>query len=240
MYFNSLVGGEIVSKKILIIEDDAQIARFVELELEHEGYQVKKFDNGYDGINALKEDDYDLLLLDLMLPGLDGIEVCNKVREFSNLPIIMLTAKSELEDKVKGLDTGADDYLTKPFEIEELLARIRALLRRDKGDVEAANTLKIADIEVNLDAHQVKRAGQKIELTKKEYDLLVYLIKNEGIVVSRDKLLNNVWGYNYTGETNIVDVYIRYLRSKIDEPFEEKLIQTVRGVGYVMRSEKDD
>lgn len=240
MYFNFLVGGEIVSKKILIIEDDAQIARFVELELEHEGYQVKKFDNGYDGINALKEDDYDLLLLDLMLPGLDGIEVCNKVREFSNLPIIMLTAKSELEDKVKGLDTGADDYLTKPFEIEELLARIRALLRRDKGDVEAANTLKIADIEVNLDAHQVKRAGQKIELTKKEYDLLVYLIKNEGIVVSRDKLLNNVWGYNYTGETNIVDVYIRYLRSKIDEPFEEKLIQTVRGVGYVMRSEKDD
>ncbi|RQD70968.1 response regulator transcription factor [Halanaerobium polyolivorans] len=229
-----------MSKKILIIEDDAQIARFVELELEHEGYQVKKFDNGYDGINALKEDDYDLLLLDLMLPGLDGIEVCNKVREFSNLPIIMLTAKSELEDKVKGLDTGADDYLTKPFEIEELLARIRALLRRDKGDVEAANTLKIADIEVNLDAHQVKRAGQKIELTKKEYDLLVYLIKNEGIVVSRDKLLNNVWGYNYTGETNIVDVYIRYLRSKIDEPFEEKLIQTVRGVGYVMRSEKDD
>lgn len=240
MYFNSLVGGEIVSKKILIIEDDAQIARFVELELEHEGYQVKKFDNGYDGINALKEDDYDLLLLDLMLPGLDGIEVCNKVREFSNLPIIMLTAKSELEDKVKGLDTGADDYLTKPFEIEELLARIRALLRRDKGDVEAANTLKIADIEVNLDAYRVKRAGQKIELTKKEYDLLVYLIKNEGIVVSRDKLLNNVWGYNYTGETNIVDVYIRYLRSKIDEPFEEKLIQTVRGVGYVMRSEKDD
>ncbi|ADQ15172.1 response regulator transcription factor [Halanaerobium hydrogeniformans] len=229
-----------MSKKILIIEDDAQIARFVELELEHEGYQVKKFDNGYDGINALKEDDYDLLLLDLMLPGLDGIEVCNKIREFSDLPIIMLTAKSELEDKVAGLDTGADDYLTKPFEIEELLARIRALLRRDKGTIESANILNISDIEVNLDAHQVKRAGQKIELTKKEYDLLVYLIKNEGIVVSRDKLLNNVWGYNYTGETNIVDVYIRYLRSKIDEPFEEKLIHTVRGVGYVMRSDQDD
>ena len=229
-----------MGKKILIIEDDAQIARFVELELEHEGYQVKKFDNGYDGINSLKEDDYDLLLLDLMLPGLDGIEVCNKIREFSNLPIVMLTAKSELEDKVEGLDTGADDYLTKPFEIEELLARIRALLRREKGDVESANILKILDVEVNLDAHQVKRAGQKVELTKKEYDLLVYLIKNEGIVVSRDKLLNNVWGYNYTGETNIVDVYIRYLRSKIDEPFDEKLIHTVRGVGYVMRIEEND
>jgi DNA-binding response OmpR family regulator len=147
----------------------------------------------------------------------------------------MLTAKSELEDKVKGLDTGADDYLTKPFEIEELLARIRALLRRKQGDVESANILEIDDLEVNLDAHTVQRKNKKIELTKKEYDLLVYLIENEGIVVSRDKLLNNVWGYDYTGETNIVDVYIRYLRSKIDDPFDEKLIQTVRGVGYVLR-----
>lgn len=224
-----------MNENILIIEDDSQIARFIELELKHEGYQVDKIDNGYDGLNKIRENDYDLLLLDLMLPGIDGIEICNKIRDFSDLPIIMLTAKSELEDKVKGLDTGADDYLTKPFEIEELLARIRALLRRKQGDVESANILEIDDLEVNLDAHTVKRKDQKIELTKKEYDLLVYLIENEGIVVSRDKLLNNVWGYDYTGETNIVDVYIRYLRSKIDDPFDEKLIQTVRGVGYVLR-----
>lgn len=228
-----------MNKKILLIEDDSQIARFIELELEHEGYQVEKFDNGYDGINALKARDFALLLLDIMLPGLDGIEVCSKIRKFSDIPIIMLTAKSELEDKVEGLDTGADDYLTKPFEIEELLARIRAHLRRDEGNVEAANVLKTDNVVVNLDAHIVKRAEQEIELTKKEYDLLVYLIKNEGIVVSRDKLLNNVWGYDYTGETNIVDVYIRYLRSKIDDPFEKKLIHTVRGVGYVLRSDKN-
>lgn len=224
-----------MNEKILIIEDDSQIARFIELELKHEGYQVDKIDNGYDGLNKIRGNDYDLLLLDLMLPGIDGIEICNKIRDFSDLPIIMLTAKSELEDKVKGLDTGADDYLTKPFEIEELLARIRALLRRKQGDVESANILEIDDLEVNLDAHTVQRKNKKIELTKKEYDLLVYLIENEGIVVSRDKLLNNVWGYDYTGETNIVDVYIRYLRSKIDDPFDEKLVQTVRGVGYVLR-----
>jgi len=144
----------------------------------------------------------------------------------------------QLDDKVEGLDIGADDYLTKPFEIEELLARIRAHLRRDEGNVESDNILKTADVEVNLDAHIVKRAGEEIELTKKEYDLLVYLIRNEGIVVTRDKLLNNVWGYDYTGETNIVDVYIRYLRSKIDDPYEQKLIHTVRGVGYVLRSDK--
>ena len=228
-----------LQKKILLIEDDTQIARFVELELEHEGYQVKKFDNGYDGVNILKEEEFDLLLLDIMLPGIDGIEVCRQVREFSDIPVIMLTAKSELENKVEGLDTGADDYLTKPFEIEELLARIRAHLRRDDGNIESDNILKTANIEVNLDAHIVKRAGEEIELTKKEYDLLVYLMKNEGIVVSRDKLLNNVWGYDYTGETNIVDVYIRYLRSKIDDPYDQKLIHTVRGVGYVLRADKN-
>ncbi len=226
-------------EKILVVEDDSQIARFVELELEHEGYEVKKVDNGYDGLNMLKNNDFDLMLLDIMLPGIDGVEVCREVREFSDLPIIMLTAKSELEDKVKGLDTGADDYLTKPFEIEELLARIRALLRRKKGDVESGHILETDSVEVNLDAHTVSRKGEKIELTKKEYDLLVYLIENEGIVVSREKLLNNVWGYDYTGETNIVDVYIRYLRSKIDDPYDKKLIHTVRGVGYVLRSDDD-
>lgn len=224
-------------EKILVVEDDSQIARFVELELEHEGYEVKKVDNGYDGLNMLKNNDFDLMLLDIMLPGIDGVEVCREVREFSDLPIIMLTAKSELEDKVKGLDTGADDYLTKPFEIEELLARIRALLRRKKGDVESGHILETDSVEVNMDAHTVSRNNEKIELTKKEYDLLVYLIENEGIVVSREKLLNNVWGYDYTGETNIVDVYIRYLRSKIDDPFDKKLIHTVRGVGYVLRSD---
>ncbi|MGM0602923.1 MAG: response regulator transcription factor [Bacillota bacterium] len=229
-----------MAQKILIIEDDIQIARFIELELEHEGYSVTTTDSGLEGIKFLREQSFNLVLLDLMLPEIDGIEVCSRIRNFSEIPIIMITARSELDDKVKGLDTGADDYLTKPFAIEELLARIRALLRRNTEEQNKNdNLLTASDLTVDKSRHIVKRSGEEIELTKKEYDLLVYLLENKDIVVSREKLLNNVWGYNYTGETNIVDVYIRYLRSKIDEPFSDKLIHTVRGVGYVLREDKN-
>ncbi|MFW5786748.1 MAG: response regulator transcription factor [Halanaerobiales bacterium] len=225
-----------MASKILIIEDESKIARIMELELEHEGYKVDVVKTGQNGLDKLKEKNYDLLLLDIMLPGMNGMEVCSRIREFSEIPIIMVTAKDAVSEKVNGLDTGADDYITKPFATEELLARIRALLRRNKEEKDD-NILKIDNLTVNLEKHQVKRNNKIIELTKKEYDLLTYLLKNKEVVVSRKQLLNNVWGYDYAGETNIVDVYIRYLRSKIDDPFPKKLIHTVRGVGYVMREE---
>ncbi len=222
--------------KILIIEDEKQLARLMELELYHEGYEVEVAYSGIEGLEKIKESDFQLVLLDLMLPGMDGYELCSKVREFSDIPIIMVTARDIVSDKVKGLDTGADDYITKPFSTEELMARIRAQLRRNTKDKE--KILKIADLEVDISKYRVKRAGKLVELTKKEYDLLVYLLENEGIVLSREDILNAIWGYDYYGETNIVDVYIRYLRSKIDDPYEKKLIQTIRGVGYVLRDEE--
>lgn len=224
--------------RILIIEDEKQLARLMELELTHEGYQVAVEYNGVDGLDRLKEEEFQLVLLDVMLPELDGIEVCRRIRRFSEIPIIMVTAKDGISDKVKGLDIGADDYITKPFAIEELLARIRALLRRQQNGYQEDNLLQAGDLTVDTSRYQVKRAGEVIELTKKEYDLLVYLLKNKGIVLSREEILNEIWGYDYLGETNIVDVYIRYLRSKIDEPFSKKLIQTVRGVGYVLRDDQ--
>jgi len=223
--------------KILIIEDEKKIARFMELELIHEGYKVIVKENGIDGLDELKQGDFNLLLLDIMLPGIDGLEVCRRLRKFSDIPVIMVTARDGIPDKVKGLDKGADDYITKPFAIEELLARIRAQLRRNKNEADN-NIIQFADLVMDTDKYQVKRGEELIELTKKEYDLLYYLLNNKGIVVSREQLLNNVWGYDYTGETNIVDVYIRYLRSKIDDPHENKLIHTVRGVGYVLRDDE--
>lgn len=225
-----------MSAKILIIEDEKQLARLIELELYHEGYEVEVAYSGIEGLEKLKESDFQLVLLDLMLPGIDGYELCSKVREFSDIPIIMVTARDAVSDKVKGLDTGADDYITKPFSTEELMARIRAQLRRNSRDRQ--EVLKIADLEVDTIKYRVKRAGELVELTKKEYDLLVYLLENKGIVLSREDILNAIWGYDYYGETNIVDVYIRYLRSKIDDPYEKKLIHTVRGVGYVLRDEE--
>lgn len=227
--------------KILIVEDEKKIARIMELEITHEGYEAEVVYNGKKGIKKLKEDDFDLLILDIMLPGLDGIEVCNRIRKFSEIPIIMVTAKDSTKDKVKGLDTGADDYITKPFEAEELMARIRAQLRRKKDNKEndEENILKIDDLEMNVEKYTVSREGDNIELTKKEYDLLKYFLENQGIVLSREQLLEAVWGYDYVGQTNIVDVYIRYLRSKIDDPYDKKLIKTVRGVGYVIRDEEN-
>lgn len=220
---------------ILIIEDEKAIARFMQLELEHEGYQVTIVNNGLQALTVLEEGKIDLAILDLMLPGISGIEVCRRVRQFSDLPIIMVTAKDETADKVTGLDMGADDYLTKPFAVEELLARIRRLLRRSQIKEERDSVLAAADLRLNTLTYEVTRAGKAIDLTKKEYELLHFLLYNQGIVLSREKILENVWGYDYNSDTNIVDVYIRYLRSKLDEPFTAKLIQTVRGIGYVLR-----
>ncbi len=222
-------------EKIMLVEDERKISRFMELELIHEGYEVDVFDNGKKALENFREKKYSLIILDIMLPEISGIKVCEKIREKSSIPIIMVTAKDSVSEKVKGLDYGADDYITKPFAIEELLARIRAQLRRRKPEQE--DVIKIADLEMDKKKYQVKRDEKKIDLTKKEYDLLEYLMMNKDIVVSREKLLRKVWGYDYAGETNIVDVYIRYLRSKIDDPFEKKLIHTVRGVGYVLREE---
>ncbi|MFW6035894.1 MAG: response regulator transcription factor [Halothermotrichaceae bacterium] len=231
-----------MAAKILIVEDEKQISRLMDLELSHEGYQVAVENSGKDGLQRLKKDNFDLLLLDIMLPELDGIEVCQQARKFTDIPIIMVTAKDAVSDKVEALDIGADDYITKPFAIEELLARIRALLRRENNKAEEntkKDILKVDNLLVDLNKYKVTRDNKVIDLTKKEYDLLVYLLKNKGIVLKREDILSNIWGYDYYGETNIVDVYIRYLRSKIDDPFENKLVNTVRGVGYVLKDDEE-
>ncbi len=225
--------------KILIIEDEESIASFIQLELNHEGYIADVAFDGIEGLNKVKKNTYDLIVLDIMLPGISGIEVCRKVRQFSDIPIIMLTAKDDVSDKITGLDMGADDYMTKPFIIDELFARIRANLRR-KNDENSKSILKAKDLIMDLDKHQVTRSGRHIELRKKEYDLLEYLLINKEIVINRDQILEKVWGYEYFGDTNVVDVNIRYLRSKVDDPFEDKLIQTVRGVGYTIREHSNE
>lgn len=219
--------------QVLIIEDEKPIARFIELELNHEGYRVETVANGRDGIDKAQQTPFDLIILDIMLPGLNGIEVCRRVRQFSDIPIIMLTAKDDIASKVMGLDVGADDYLTKPFAIEELLARIRVITRRQNQ----LTRLKMAvdDLVLDLSGHQVFRGGRTIELTKKEFELLHYLMQNQGIVLSREQIVEQVWGYDYPGDTNIVDVYIKYLRKKIDEPAPVKLIHTIRGFGYILK-----
>ncbi len=227
--------------KILIIEDEKPIARFLELELSHEGYRV---DIAYDGRigleKAIAEDEYSLILLDIMLPGINGIEVLRRIRQTISTPIIMLTALDEVTDKVMGLDTGADDYITKPFVIEELLARIRAALRKNGLSKDDESLLKISDLELDIARHEAKRANQAIELTKREYDLLEYLLRNEGLALTRNQIIDKVWGFDYVGDTNVVDVYIRYLRSKVDDGYDKKLIQTIRGVGYCIRGGKDE
>lgn len=219
--------------RILIVEDEKQMAMFIEMELTHEGYEADISYNGIDALEKIQKNKYDLIILDIMLPGLNGIEVCRKVRESYNMPIIMLTAKSDVKDRVKGLDMGANDYLTKPFAIEELLARIR-VIQRNNTSVCIYDEIKFKDVVLNNSTHQVMRSGKKINLTKKEYDLLETLLINKNIVLSREQLIEKIWGYDYEGDTNVVDVFIRYLRSKIDDDFQDKLITTVRGVGYVI------
>ncbi|SES97188.1 DNA-binding response regulator, OmpR family, contains REC and winged-helix (wHTH) domain [Natronincola peptidivorans] len=223
--------------KILIIEDEIKIARFLELELQHEGYQVIQAHDGREGLETALREKADLILLDVMLPGLNGMEVCRRIRQTTEVPIIMLTAKDETMDKVMGLDLGADDYITKPFAIEELLARIRTVLKRNKEGSQPVDVLKIGKLKLAEKQHLVTYNQDVIELTKREFDLLLYLMENENIVLSREKILEKVWGYDYLGDTNVVDVYIRYLRSKIDEKYKTKLIHTIRGVGYLLRNE---
>lgn len=222
--------------KILIVEDEVKIARFVTLELEHEGYEVKAAHDGRTGLGLCESWQPDLMILDLMLPELSGIEVCRRLRQTSDVPIIMLTAKDDVSDKVMGLDMGADDYMTKPFAIEELLARIRAALRRTGGRQEEQSTLLTAGpVALDPESRTVTVEGTGVELTRREFDLLACLLEHKGKVLSRSAILNMVWGYDYAGETNTVDVYIRFLRAKLDEVFHIRLIETVRGVGYVIR-----
>jgi two-component system response regulator ArlR len=216
---------------ILVVEDDAPIARVLKLELEHEGYLVDTAADGLAGLEkALKEPD--LVILDLMLPRMDGLEVCKRLRAKSNVPVIMLTAKDRIPDRVAGLDLGADDYLTKPFATEELLARVRARLRERAPQ---SNTIAYRNLVMDRDRHEVKRGEQSIELTAKEYALLEYLLLHRNKVHTRDELFNGVWGSDFLGDSNLIDVYIRYLRGKIDEGFDDKLITTVRGVGYAIK-----
>lgn len=222
--------------KILLVEDEKQMSMFIEMELTYEGYKVDTAYDGREGLKKAENSDYNLILLDIMIPNLNGIEVCKRIRGFSLVPIIMLTAKSDVSDKVIGLDVGANDYLTKPFAIEELLARIR-VYERDKSVVNKALEFKVKDVVLDNRTHQVWRSGKEIELTKKEYDILEMLLRNKNIVLSREKLIESIWGYDYVGDTNVVDVFIRYLRSKIDEGFDEKLITTIRGVGYVIKGD---
>jgi DNA-binding response OmpR family regulator len=231
-----------MSEKILIVEDEAKLARFVELELKHEGYEVVVANDGRAGLESFESEKPDVVLLDLMLPELSGIEVCRRIRKVSNVPVIMVTAKGEVMDKVIGLDSGADDYITKPFAIEELLARLRAALRRKGTVVEEENTssLTVGELTVDTARHTVKLGKNNIELTKREFELLEYLVRNKGIVLSREQILNTVWGYDYIGETNVVDVYIRYLRTKIDDKYNVKLIHTIRGVGYYAKDASQD
>ncbi|SLM86743.1 DNA-binding heavy metal response regulator [Vagococcus fluvialis bH819] len=216
------------------------MARFVELELKHEGYETEVHYNGRNGLEAALSEDWDAILLDLMLPELNGLEVCRRIRQAKNTPIIMMTARDSVIDRVSGLDHGADDYIIKPFAIEELLARLRALLRRIdiEGDknITKQTTITYRDLTIEKENRVVRRNSEIIELTKREYELLLILMENVNVVLSRDVLLNKVWGYEIEVETNVVDVYIRYLRNKIDVPGDDSYIQTVRGTGYVMRS----
>lgn len=229
--------------KILIVEDEEKIARVLELELTYEGYEVEKALDGLSGFQLFQQGEWNLILLDVMLPGISGIELLRRIRSNDpHTPVIMLTAKDSVEDKVSGLDLGANDYVTKPFQIEELLARIRASLRfhrkSEAKEVQEDNWLVVGDLKLSEVTYEVMREETNIELTPREFELLAYLMKHPRQVLNREQLLNSVWGYDYYGDTNVVDVYIRYLRNKIDKPYGTPLIHTVRGVGYVLKESK--
>ncbi|MFE6074651.1 response regulator transcription factor [Paenibacillus sp. NPDC057886] len=248
-----------MNEAVLVIEDEPKIARLLELELQYEGYQVGKAGSGTEGLEMYVDGQWDLILLDIMLPGLSGIEVLRRIRaKDAMVPILMLTAKDSVEDKVSGLDLGANDYITKPFRIEELLARVRAALRLSAASAAAHSSssvtrdtaqsseqtvedeigwLTAGSLKLNEGTREVSRDGQSIELTPREFDLLVYLLQNQRQVLSRDQIVQAVWGYDYYGDTNVVDVYIRYVRKKVDNGFTPPLIHTVRGVGYVLKEQ---
>ncbi|GED14130.1 response regulator transcription factor [Aneurinibacillus migulanus] len=226
------------NERILLVEDESKIARVITLELEYEGYKVDTAETGTVGFEKFTNGQWDLVLLDVMLPGLSGTEVLRRIRASGDMtPVILLTARDSIPDKVSGLDLGANDYITKPFQIEELLARIRACLRTSKMIKKETNgqALTVADLHLNEKTRIVTRSSVDIELTPREFDLLLYLMQHQNQVLNREQILTNVWGFDYYGDTNVVDVYIRYLRKKIDHSFAIPLIHTVRGIGYVLK-----
>jgi len=220
-------------ERILVIEDDDTIQKILKRGLAYEGYVVDTAGDGETGLAIARERRPDLVILDLMLPGIDGLEVCRRIRAGGNIPIIILTAKDDVSDRVLGLDSGADDYLVKPFELDELLARIRALLRRTQS--ERVQVLNFQDLVLDTSTRQASRHGRTISLTAKEYDLLELLLRHPRQVMTRETIFDRVWGYDFGGESNVLDVYIRYLRQKLESGGEARLIYTVRGVGYVLR-----
>ena len=222
-------------ERILIIEDEEKIARFVELELSHEGYQIEKAMDGRDGLERIKARPFDLILLDVMLPTINGVEVLRRIRQTSDVPVILLTARDSVIDKVMGLDAGADDYVTKPFAIEELLARIRTTLRKRRTTRNTVLTHGECILHISRRTCSIK--GIAVELTKKEFDLLQLLLENKNHVLSRDILLEKIWGFEFDGNTNAIDVYIRHLRMKIEVPFNLRIITAIRGIGYVIKDE---
>lgn len=225
-----------MSARILLVEDEVKLARFIELELSSEGYQIQVAHDGLTGLTLARESPPDLVILDWTLPGLTGLEICRRLRTTGNkLPIILLTARDEVSDRVAGLDAGADDYVVKPFSIEELLARIRVQLRRHQE--QAADLLQFSDLRLNRRTREVFRGERAIDLTAKEFDLLDYLLRHPRQVFTRDQILEHVWGYDFMGDSNIIEVYIRYLRLKLEDQGESRLIHTVRGVGYALREE---
>lgn len=222
-------------KKILIIEDESNISDFIKMELEYEGYEAEISEDGKEGLIKALREDYDLIVLDLMLPGISGLEVCRRLKKEKDIPVIMLSAKDSVMDKVAGLQIGADDYIAKPFAIEELIARIQVIFRR--AEKVKSNIIKFKGLSIQLESRTVMKNEEKINLTNKEYELLILLLNNKGKVVTRDNILNEVWGYDYDAGTNVVDVYVSYLRNKLDEKNKEAYIETVRAVGYII-SEK--
>ncbi|WP_027269255.1 response regulator transcription factor [Leptolyngbya sp. PCC 6406] len=223
-----------MTAKILLVEDEIKLAQFIQMELSYEGYEVAVANDGLSGLMTAREQEPDLILLDWMLPGLTGLEVCRRLRATGSLvPVVLLTAKDEVADRVAGLDAGADDYVVKPFSIEELLARVRAHLRRNQP--QEVDAFQFQDLSLNRQTREVRRGERSIELTAKEFDLLEYLIVHPRQVLTRDRILEEVWGYDFMGDSNIIEVYIRYLRLKLEVEGEKRLIQTVRGVGYVLR-----
>jgi two-component system response regulator MprA len=224
------------SERILIIEDEARIAQFIERGLIYEGYRVSVARDGKSGLTAARDNPPDLVVLDWMLPGLDGLDVCKRLRAASDVPILMLTAKDDVKDRVMGLDAGADDYLVKPFSVDELLARIRALFRRTTSQ-SRPDILRFADLSLDTGTHRAYRGDRAIDLTAKEYELLELFMRNPRQVLTRDLIFDRVWDYDFGGESNIIEVYVRYLRQKTESETEPRLIHTVRGVGYVLREE---
>lgn len=222
--------------KILIVEDETKIARIIDLQLRHEGYETSVATDGETAIKKIEQGDFDLVLLDIMMPTMDGLETCKHIKQCCpEIKVIFLTAKDDISDVIIGLDTGADDYVTKPFVFDELLARVRANIRKNASARMKQEVISLHDLEMNLSTFEVTRGDVAIELSKTEFNLLSYLVKNKEIVFSREMILEKVWGYSYFGSPNVVDVYIKYIRDKIDKNFEPKIIYTVRGRGYVAK-----